>query len=117
MISMRRHGDRDLSDERILGNGDFVDQIIKEADDRVKKQLPANSQQKIIVKIMQEICDKREVNVKEIFSGSRRRFVSEARRIIACRLVKDHGIPLSEVARRVGVSISAVSKMIGSEVN
>ena len=32
VISMRRHGDRDLSDERILGNGDFVEQIIKEAD-------------------------------------------------------------------------------------
>ena len=30
---------------------------------------------------------------------------------------KDHGIPLSEVARHVGVSPSAVSKMIGSEVN
>lgn len=117
VISMRRHGDRDLSDERILGNGDFVEQIIKEADDRVKRQLPENSQQKIIVKVIQEICDKREVNIKELSSGSRRRFVSEARRIIAYRLIKDHGIPLSEVARRVGVSTSAVSKMISSEVN
>jgi predicted transcriptional regulator len=114
---MRRHGGRDLSDERILGNDNFVEKIIKEADDRVKKQLPENSQQKIIVRIMQEICDKREVNIKEIVSGSRRRFVSETRRIIACRLVKDHGIPLSEVARHIGVSTSAVSKMIGSEVN
>ncbi len=49
--------------------------------------------------------------------GSRRRFVSEARRIIACRLVKDCGIPLSEIERRVGVSTSAVSKMISSVAN
>ncbi len=49
--------------------------------------------------------------------GSRRRFVSEARRIIACRLVKDYGILLSEIARRVGVSTSAVSKMISSVAN
>ena len=46
VISMRRHGGRELSDERILGNGDFVEQIIKEADDRVKQQFPENSQQK-----------------------------------------------------------------------
>jgi predicted transcriptional regulator len=32
-------------------------------------------------------------------------------------LVKDHGIPLSEVARHIGVSTSAVSKMISSEVS
>ena len=60
---------------------------------------------------------KKEVNIKELSSGSRRRFVSEARRIIACRLVKDNGIPLSEIARRVGVSTSTVSKMISSVTN
>ncbi|MFC1815265.1 hypothetical protein ACFL0M_04830 [Thermodesulfobacteriota bacterium] len=32
-------------------------------------------------------------------------------------MVKEDGIPLPEVARRVGVSTSAVSKMISSEVN
>ena len=31
--------------------------------------------------------------------------------------VKDYGIPLSEIARRVGVSTSAVSKMISSVAN
>ena len=93
-----------------------MEKILEEADDLVKKQVPENSQQKIIVRIMQGIYDKREVNIKEIVSGSRRRFVSDARRIIACRLVKDHGIPLSEVARHIGVSPSALSKMIGSEV-
>ena len=94
-----------------------MEKILKEADDLVKKQLPENSQQKRIVRVMQGICDTREVNIKEIISGSRRRFASDARRIIACRLVKDYGIPLSEVARHIGVSPSAVSKMIGSEVN
>jgi putative transposase len=113
VLSLRRHGDRALSDERILGTGDFVEQIIKEADELVKRQLPEHSQKDIAVPIIQEICNEREVNIKELHSGSRRRFVSEARRMIACRLVEDYGIPLSEVARHVGVSTSAVSKMIG----
>jgi putative transposase len=113
--SLRRHGDRALSDERILGTGDFVEQILNEADELVKRQLPEYSQKDIAASIIQEICNEREVNIKELHSGSRRRFVSEARRMIACRLVKEYGIPLSEVARHVGVSTSAVSKMIAGE--
>ena len=61
---------------------------------------------------MQELCEKMEVNIKELSAGSRRRFVYEARRIISCSLVKDHGIPLLEVARLLGVYTSAVSKII-----
>ncbi len=59
----------------------------------------------------------REEFVSRVGDGSGRRFVSGARRIIACWLVKDYGIPLSEIARRVGVSTSAVSKMISSVAN
>jgi hypothetical protein len=40
----------------------------------------------------------RGVNIRELHPGSCRRFVSEARRMIARRLVKEYGIPLSEVA-------------------
>ena len=114
VISLRKHGDRELSDERILGSGAFVDQIIKEADDRIKRQLPEHSQREIIVTIIKEICDHREVNTNELKSGSRRRFVSKARQIIVRRLIEEYGIPLSEIARHVGVSTSAISKMISS---
>ncbi len=116
VISMRRHGDRELSDQRILGSGDFVESVIKESDEIGKRQFPANKRQKLIGKIIQEICDERDVNIEEIISGSRRRFVSETRRIIAGRLVNEYGTPISEVARRVGVTTSAVSKMINHRI-
>jgi predicted transcriptional regulator len=45
-------------------------------------------------------------------SGSRRRIVSEARSRMALNLVEDYGIPLAEIARHLGVSTSAVSKML-----
>ena len=115
VISMRRQGDRELSDQRILGSGDFVELVIKESDETEKRQFPADKRQKVIGRIMQEICDERGVSIEEISSGSRRRFVSETRRIIANRLVKEYGTPISEVARGVGVTTSAVSKMISNE--
>ena len=112
VLSMRRHGNRDISDERILGSGVFVEQIIKEADDRIKHQLPDKSRGGKIQKLIQEICGKRDVNIDELRNGSRRQIVSDARRSIAIKLVKDYGTPLSEIARHVGVSTSAVSKML-----
>ncbi len=40
MNAMRRSGDRELSDDRILGSGEFVERIIKEAEAKIKYQLP-----------------------------------------------------------------------------
>ena len=52
------------------------------------------------------------VSIEELRSGSRRKDVSSVRAMIAIGLVKKHGVALTEVARRVGVSTAAVSKII-----
>jgi DNA-binding Lrp family transcriptional regulator len=44
--------------------------------------------------------------------GSRRRRISQVRLQIAYQLVENFGIPLAEVARQVGVSASAISKVL-----
>jgi predicted transcriptional regulator len=44
--------------------------------------------------------------------GSRRKEVSRVRALIAVEIVKNHGVSFAEVARRVGVSTTAISKII-----
>ena len=44
--------------------------------------------------------------------GSRRSCISQVRLQIAYQLVQDYGISLAEVARHLGVSMSAISKAI-----
>ncbi|MEA1991108.1 MAG: hypothetical protein U9N58_02795 [Thermodesulfobacteriota bacterium] len=44
--------------------------------------------------------------------GSRCGCISQVRLQIAYQLVEDYGIPLAEVARQLGVSMSAISKAI-----
>ena len=44
--------------------------------------------------------------------GCRRRSVSQVRSQIARDLVESHEVPLAEVARYVGVSTSAISKVL-----
>ncbi len=110
--SLRRHGEGRLTDERILGSGDFVMKILQGADDKLKKQFSADERREKMNKVIKKICKKEGVNISELESGSRRGRVSEARSQIVCRLVETYGIPLAEVARHVGVSTSAVCKII-----
>ena len=44
--------------------------------------------------------------------GSRRGRICQVRSQIAYQLVEDYGLPLAQAARQLGVSTSAISKMI-----
>ncbi len=110
--AMRRTGDRELYDDRILGGSKFVERIIEEADARIRYQLPAREHSRIIEGTIRKTCKDEKISVEALKAGSRRKEVSDVRKMIAIKLVKTHGVALAEVARRVGVSTSAISKII-----
>ncbi len=74
--------------------------------------MPVKEQGQKIDEIISKLCKNEKVAIKESRSGSRRKEVSGVRAMIATGLVKNLGVALVEVARRVGVSTAAVSKII-----
>ncbi len=59
VLSMPRHNERVFTDERILGSGDFVGRIIREADHRVKYQFEGNKiREKVAEFIKSQTCQK-----------------------------------------------------------
>jgi putative transposase len=110
--AMRSSGDRELSDDRILGSGKFVERIIKEADTRIKYQLSINEKHRNIDELIRQICKNEKVTIEELKAGSRRGVASSVRAHIAIELVRKHGVALAEVARKLGVSTSAISKIL-----
>ena len=110
--ALRRSGERELSDDRILGSGDFVEQIIKEAAAKTKYQFAVKEQPKKIDEFIARTCRNEKVAVEEIKSGGRRRKASRVRAQIAIGLVKTYGVTLAEVARQLGVTTSAVSRIV-----
>jgi putative transposase len=114
VIAMRRHGDKEVADARILGSGEFVDRVIKEADAKQKYQFSGKERENEIETVVQAMCRHAGISVNEIQSGSRRRPVSMLRTEIGKRLFMAYGLPMADIARRTGITTSAVSKMLNN---
>lgn len=113
--AMRLAGIQELADERILGTGDFVEQIIKESEGNIRLQFAGADKKEQIDKVIQKYCNKAGIHIKELQSGGRRRQISLVRKKLIQILVKEIGVTLAETARHLGVSTSAVSKSLMRE--
>ena len=85
---------------------------IKEADVKVGYQFAVKENTEELNDIIEKICKSEKVNIKELKAGSRGKEASRARALISIGLVKNYGVSLAEVARRLNISTSAVSKII-----
>jgi chromosomal replication initiation ATPase DnaA len=112
VVAMRRRGQKTEADERILGSGDFVTAILKEAEDRQLRQFKLRRAGKTIEDIIDEECRKREVSIPELKGGSRRQRVSQTRAVIAFRGREELGLNAAEMARHLGVNTSSITRAI-----
>ena len=110
--AMRYSGNKEESDARILGSGEFVSELIKHAEEKVKYQLPAVELQKIITAEIEIQCKKEKVAVAMLQAGSRRPPLPRLRRAIALKLINEYGVSLAEAARRLGISTSGVAQIL-----
>ena len=99
-------------DCRILGSGDFVAGIIREAEKTVRRYLRPGEINHTIDKTIKEICIKEGIGEKEIRLGVRTRKYSRSRAKIAYHLSHEFGVSRAEIARQMGVCTSAIAKAI-----
>ena len=110
--AMRNSGIKEESDARILGSGEFVSEVIKHADEKVKYQLPALEFQKNIKEEIEKHCRKEKVTVTILQSGSRRHPLPKLRKEITLKLINGYGVTLAETARQLGISTSGVAQIL-----
>ncbi|MDY6952518.1 MAG: hypothetical protein SWE60_13485 [Thermodesulfobacteriota bacterium] len=108
--AMRRLGVREKSDERILGSGEFVEELIEQSDQTRKEQFSMQQRLKRAVSVLEKLCKKEDVGIAELQSGGRRQKVVMVRRKLAKDLVEQCGLLLTETGRHLGVSASAIAK-------
>ena len=114
VLALRRRGQKQALDTRILGDSEFVQQVTSDLDDLVKENLRLSGRQVDIATLAKRVCKKHEISVGELCSGSRRREIVEARGIVSWIAVRELGYSGAEVARYLGVTNSCVTRSIAS---
>lgn len=112
VVALRRRGQEEESDERILGSGDFVHRVLQEAEERHLRQIKLCRAGRSITHIIQEECEIRRISPEELKRGGRRARVSEARAAIARRSKEELGLSGAEIARHLGVNTSSINRAI-----
>ena len=115
VIALRHKGEKILSDERILGTGEFVDGVINEARAYHKETLRLTRKAHDLSKIVKVIERLTGVTEKELRSGNKRKIVVEARKILSQVAVRRMGYAGAFVSRYLGVTTSAVNRLAGFE--
>jgi REP element-mobilizing transposase RayT len=114
VLASRRRGAREIADQRILGDGDFVKAVISGLDDLVKKNLRLSGQRIEIKALAEKISEKYNISIGELLSGSRRREVVKARQAISWIGVRELGYSGADVARYLSVTNSCVTRLISA---
>jgi len=115
VLSLRRRGVKVVSDQRVLGNDEFVQKLMSEAEERERETLRLYRKMPDIVSLAGHIMKGERIEESELRSGTRRTEVVRARRIFCQLAVGKMGYSGAEVARYLGVTTSSVNRLAVSE--
>ena len=96
--------DRMKGDERILGDGDFVMNILSEADERVDRRYELKNLGYELDKVEQRVLEIYQIEREDLYSKGRQRIRAEARGLFCYWAVRELGYGQAELGRRLGMT-------------
>jgi putative transposase len=115
VLSLRRRGEKAVSDERILGSGEFIEQLLLEAEEKAKETLGWRGRVPSLQTLLCKISKRDGVEEEKVRGGDRRRSVVGVRKLFCQVAVRRLGYSGAAVARFLGVTTSLVNRYASSE--
>ena len=112
VLEQRKTQDFYKSDERILGDSDFVDDILKEAEEHYHRRQALRSQGITLAQLFQVVARITEVSSQEILKPGKDRQRVRARSLLCYWAVRELGITMTEMSRSLGLSVPAISMAV-----
>jgi len=100
------------SDERILGDGEFVGSVLAAAQEAMEKHYSLRARGYDLERIALRVSEVLETEPGAVWRKGRYRQAVEARSLFCYWAVRELGAPMSVLARKLGISIPAVSKSV-----
>ena len=115
VLSLRRKGERETSDQRMLGSGEFVERVVEEAEEGMKERLRWRKRVMGLPALLRDVAKKEGLGEEEMMGRSRREPVVRGRKIFCQVAVRKLGYTGASVARFLGMTTSSVNRMAGLE--
>jgi REP element-mobilizing transposase RayT len=100
------------NDERILGDGDFVGHVLASAEEAMEKRYALRAHGVDLASIASRVSKVLGVEPEEVWAEGKYRRVVEARSLLCYWAVRKLGVPMSSLARKLGISIPSVSESV-----
>ena len=107
-----RQADQVLTDERVLGAGEFVREIVEKAAKREHCYMPMQQRQERAKQIIEEQCENAGINTERLTGGGKTGNVVKARSESAKRLINELGLSYAEAGRRLGITATGIGKIV-----
>ena len=108
--ALRRIGIRFKCDERILGNSEFVEQVLKEAEERLERRYALEAKGYDFDQVVQRVAQVLNMDVSDVLKRSKDPQTVKARGLLCFWANRELGMTTVEISHRLKVSQSAVSR-------
>jgi hypothetical protein len=96
-------------DERILGDGDFVGRVLFSAQESLEKRYALRSQGLGLEDIASRVAEVLGVKPEKIWAEGKYQRIVDARSLLCYWAVRELGVTMASLARRLRISVPAVS--------
>jgi putative transposase len=110
--ALRKSGLFQKADQRILGDGDFVERVLTQSDERLESKFFLKAQGYDFDKVVQRVAELLDMPQEEVTSPGKRRSVVKARSLVCYWAHRELGMSQTELAGKFSVSQPAVSAAV-----
>jgi REP element-mobilizing transposase RayT len=111
-ISMRQTKNYQKGDERILGDGDFVEQTLRASNEAMERKSALRAQGFDLDKIAIRVADLLEMDAADVWASGRYHHIVRARSLLCYWAVRELGTSMALLSKMLKISIPAVSKSV-----
>ena len=112
LISKRQAKTYQKGDERILGDGDFVEQTLKAANEAMERKSALRAQGIGLDEIANRVASLLGIDLTEVWASGRYRHIVKARSLLCYWAVRELGTSMASLSKKLNISIPAVSKSV-----
>jgi REP element-mobilizing transposase RayT len=112
LMEMRRAKVFVKGDERILGEGDFVEQMLQKSGEAFERKSFLKSQGWDLDKLAAYVANLLGIDVSVVWSAGKYRHTVEARSLLCYWAVRELGVSMTSLAKRLKLSVAAITQSV-----